>query len=162
MAIVPFTDPNGFGLVGGHANMEEWNAITRTASETGIAPGQPVQRDGDHEAEAWDGTSPPLGVVRWTIDADTKDGYPVGKSISIMTMGVMWVAAGGAATAGAQAGYYATADRWADVDSDFVAVPGVEFDTTTTSGNLVKIRINRPAPAVIPPAGGGGGGGGAG
>lgn len=154
MAIVQFTDPNGFGLVGGHANMEEWNAITRTASATGIAPGQPVQRvTGDNfKAAAWDGTSAPLGVVRWTIDADTTSGYPVGKSISIMTMGVMWVAAGGAATAGAQAGYDAATDRWADVAGDFDAVPGVEFDTTATSGNLVKIRINRPAPAVIPAA----------
>ena len=148
MAIVPFTDPNGFGIVGGHSNMEEWNAITRTASETGIAPGQPVQRvDGDNfSVEAWDGESAPLGVVRWTIDADTVDGYPVGKSISIMTMGVMDVAAGGTATAGAQAGYDAATDRWSDSGDP---VPGVEFDTNGVSGALVKIRINRPAPAII-------------
>lgn len=132
MAIVPFTDPNGFGLVGGHENMEEWNAITRTASVTGIAPGQPVQRvAGDNfEVEAWDTASAPMGVVRWTIDADTEEGYPVGKSISIMTMGLMWAAAGAAATAGAQAGYDATGDRWADADDvTYFTVPGVEFDT---------------------------------
>lgn len=152
MAIVPFTDPKGFGLVGGHANMEEWNALTRTASVVGIAPGQPVQRvaGDDFTVEAWDESSPPLGVVRWTIDADTEEGYPVGKSISIMTMGVMWAAAGGAATAGAQAGYDPATDRWGNVAGDFVAVPGVEFDTTGVAGNLIKLRINRPAPAVIP------------
>lgn len=152
MAIVPFTDPLGKGLVGGHANMEEWNAVTRTASEAGIAPGHPVQRDGDHAVEGWDGETAPMGVVRWTIDADTTDGYPVGKSISIMTMGVMWVAAGGTSTAGAQAGYDSATDRWSDSGDP---VPGVEFDTSGGAGELVKIRINRPAPAVIPAAGGG-------
>lgn len=145
MAIFPFNDPQGHGLVGGHANMEEWNAITRTASVAGIAPGQPVQRDGDFAVEAWDGVSDQLGIVRYTVDADTTDGYPVGKSISLMTMGVMYVAAGGACTAGGQAGYDAATDRWSDAGDP---VAGVEFDTSGTDGTLVKIRINRPAPAA--------------
>lgn len=161
MAIVPFTDPKGFGVVGGHENMEEWNAVSRTTSETGIAPGQPVARVAgkDNEVKAWTDADDLVGVVRWTIDADTTEGYPKGQTISIMTMGVMWAAAGGACTAGAQAGYDAATDRWSNVSGDFKAVPGVEFDTTAVDKELVKLRINRPAPAVIPATGGIGGGG---
>lgn len=150
MAIVPFTDPLGFGVVGGHENMENWNSATKTVSVAGIAPGQPVQRvaGDDFSIEAWDGTSPIFGIARLGVDADVVNGFPIGKSISLMTMGIMWVAAGGDCTAGAQAGYDAATDRWSDAAD---AVAGVEFDTNGADGQLVKIRINRPAPAVIAP-----------
>ena len=153
MAIVPFTDPQAFGVVGGHANMEEWSAVTRIATNTDEAPfgfGQPVQRVTavDQACEAWDGLSAPIGITRFTYLDDIEAGFAEHAHVPVMTMGVMYVAAGAAATAGAQAGYDPATDRWADVAGDFVAVPGVEFDTTATAGNIVKIRIQRPAPAV--------------
>lgn len=154
MAIVPFTDPRGFGLVGGHVNSEEWNAITRQADGVDAAPfgfGQPVQRvtGDDFRCEAWDGNSAPLGITRWTIHNDDETGYKQGESVSIMTAGVIYAAAGAAATAGAQAGYNSTNDRWGNVAGAYVAVPGVEFDSNATAGALVKLRVARPSPAVI-------------
>ena len=47
MAIVPYTGADTRGLVGGHSNSEEWNAITRLADNVAaapIGPGQPVAR----------------------------------------------------------------------------------------------------------------------
>ena len=154
MAIVPFTDPQAFGLVGSHVNSEEWNAITRQADGVADAPfgfGQPVQRvTGDSfRCEAWDGTSAPLGITRWTINNDPVAGYAQGDSVSIMTAGVINGAAGDECTAGAQAGYDAATDRWADAGGDYVAVPGVEIENNSDVGALVKLRVARPSPAVI-------------
>lgn len=153
MAIVPFTDPMGFGLVGSHVNSEEWNAITRQADGVDEAPfgfGQPVQRvAGDNfRCEAWDGASAPLGITRWTIHNDPVEGYAQGDSVSIMTQGVINVAAGDVCTAGAPAGYDPALDRWADVGGDFAAVAGVEFDRNAADGELVQLRVQRPAGAV--------------
>lgn len=148
MAIVPYTGADTRGLVGMHANAEEWNAITRLADNVVSAPigvGQPVARyaGNDKVCRAWT-TGPVLGITRWKIDADTTTGFKEGDHVSIMTMGVMWVAAGGACTAGAQAGYDPATDRWSNVAGNYVKVAGAEFDTNATNGKLVALRINRP------------------
>lgn len=142
MAIVAYTDPAKRGLVGGHANSEEWNAVSRIANGDVIGVGQPVSRDGDNVIGAYTG-SDYLGVTRYTIDADTETGFPEFATVAVMTMGVMWVAAGEAVDAGEPAGYDIAADRWGAVAGSYVAVPGVEFDSSTTDEGLVKIRINR-------------------
>lgn len=149
MAIVPYAGTDTRGLVGMHANAEEWNAITRLADNVVSAPigvGQPVARyaGNDKVCRAWT-SGPVFGITRWKIDADTTTGFKEGDHVSIMTMGVMWVAAGGTCTAGDQAGYDPATDRWSDVSGDFVAVTGAEFDTNAANGQLVALRINRPA-----------------
>lgn len=152
MAIVPYAGADTRGLVGMHANSEEWNAITRLADNVATAPigaGQPVARfaGNDNVCRAWTAGAA-LGVVRYKIDLDTATGHAEGDHVSIMTQGVMWVAAGDDATAGAAAAYDPATDRWADIGGDFDNVPGVEFDTTAAAGQLVKIRIQRPAAAA--------------
>jgi len=154
MAIVPFNDPTYRGLVGQQVNAEEWNAISRSASGTDTTPigmGQPVSRvaGSDRNIVAWDGTDDVLGVTVYTISADTETGFAEGKETPVMTMGVLYVAAGGACTAGAPAFYDIATDRWSDATG--AAVPGVEFDTNATAGSIVKIRILRPV-AVAPVA----------
>lgn len=143
MAIVPFTDPQLRGLVGSHTNSEEWNAVSRISNGDVIGPGQPVSRDGDMVVGAFDGTTY-LGVTRYTIDVDTATGWDEYDTIPVMTMGVMWVAAGDTVEAGDAAGYDLATDRWGVAGVDYDAVPGVEFDSSTTGEGLVKIRINRP------------------
>lgn len=147
MAIVPFTDPELKGVVGGHVNSEEWNAVTRIATAAGIGKGQPVSRDGDFGIAAFDGEL--LGVTRHHIAVDDEEGFPATSSVPVMTMGVMWVAAGGDCTAGAPAFYDAATDRWSDDTG--VAVPGVEFDSSGGDGSLVKIRIMKTSAAPVAP-----------
>lgn len=149
MAIVPYSGTDTRGLVGMHADSQEWNARTRLADNVASAPigvGQPVARfaGNDKVARAWT-TGATLGITRYAIDVDTTTGFPEGKAMAIMTQGTMWVAAGSAATAGVNAGYNPATDRWGNVAGAFVSVPGVEFDTTGVTGGLVRIRIAIPA-----------------
>lgn len=153
MAIVPFTDETYTGLVGQHANSEEWNAITRLATDVDDNPigfGQPVYRvaaNDKYVSTAANGAA--LGVTRYRVDIDNVTGYEEYGHVSVMTMGIMYVAAGGDCTAGAPAFYDAATDRWSDATG--VAIAGAEFDTSAAAGGIVKIRINRPA-AVAPAA----------
>lgn len=143
MAIVPFNDPELKGVVGGHVNSEEWNAVTRLPSAAGIGMGQPVSRDGDFNIVAFNGTDY-LGVTRYHIEADTETGFPALFNTPVMTMGVMWVAAGDTVAAGDAAGYDATGDRWGVADGvTYIATPGIEFDSSGAAESLVKIRILR-------------------
>ena len=149
MAIVAYTGSDTRGLVGGHVNSEEWNAITRLAdnvAEATIGPGQPVIRLAGNDVVVRGGwaSGVHLGLVRSAIDLDTTTGAVEGQHLAIMTMGVMYVAAGGTCTAGTQAGYNPATDRWGDIAGSYVAVPGCEFDSAGATGGLVKIRINRP------------------
>lgn len=146
MANIPYTGDDRRGLIGHHANMEEWNAITRIADDTAFSMGQPVSRNGDDGVTEFDGTT--LGVTRYHVAIDHEEGFPEGFNVPVMTMGVMWVAAGGTATVGAPAFYDAATDRWSDATG--VEVPGVEFDSSAGAGELVKIRIKRLT--AVPPA----------
>ena len=146
MAIVAYTDPQKRGLGGGHANSEEWNSVSRLANGDVIGAGQPVSRAGDDGIADFNGTTY-LGVTIRTIDYDTTAGFAEYATVPVMTMGVMWVAAGEAVDAGEPAGYDLATDRWGTVSVTYLAVPGVEFDSSSTAAGLVKIRINRPAGA---------------
>lgn len=146
MAIVPFTDTTLRGVVGGHANSEEWNAVTRVSNGDVIGMGQPVARDASNDelCDAW-ASGAYLGVTRYTVSADDTTGFADGANVPIMTMGVMWVAAGAAVDAGEPAGYNPATDRWGEVAGSYAAVVGCEFDSSTGGAGLVKLRINRPA-----------------
>lgn len=146
MAIVAYAGTDTRGIVGMHANSEEWNARTRLADNVvaaPIGPGQPVIRlaGNDNVCRQW-ATGAALGITRRTISVDTTTGFAEGDAVPIQNQGTMWVAAGATATAGAAAGYDPAIDRWADVALAYVAVPGVQFDTTGAAGGLVRIRIN--------------------
>lgn len=151
MAIVPFAGTDTRGLVGMHANSEEWNTLSRRADNVAAAPigvGQPVVRvsGNDKVVRAWT-TGAAYGVTVYQHHIDTATGYKEGDEVVVMTEGVMWVAAGAACVAGTPAAYNPTTDRWGPVASGYVNVPGCEFDSNAASGSLVKIRIQRPAAA---------------
>lgn len=145
MAIVPFAGSDTRGLVGMHADSQEWNALTKLADNVAAAPigtGQPVARfaGNDKVCRAWT-TGAALGVTRYMISTDTTTGFKEGDAVSIQNQGTMWVACGATAAAGAAAAYNPATDRWGPVATGYTAVPGVEFDTNGAAGGLVRIRI---------------------
>lgn len=153
MAIVPYAGTDTRGLVGMHADAQEWNARTLLADNVAaapIGPGQPVARfaGNDKVGRAW-ATGAAVGVARWTVSVDTTTGFKEGDPIAVQDQGTMWVAAGAACTAGGAAYYNPTTDRWGNTGAAFVAVPGVMFDTNATAGRLVRLRIAIPATAAV-------------
>lgn len=152
MAIVAYTGSDTRGLVGMHADSQEWNALTKLADNVAanpIGPGQPVARfaGNDRVCRQW-ASGAALGVTRWTISVDTTTGWAEGDAVPIQNQGTMWVAAGGTVAAGAAAYYNPTTDRWGPTGAGYTAVPGVEFDTNGAAGGLVRIRILVPTTAA--------------
>ena len=148
MAIVRYTGTDTRGFVGMHANMEEWNTLSRRADNVVASPigmGQPVARlaGNDRVVRAWT-TGAAYGITVFQHHVDDTTGYKEGDEVVVMTQGVMWVGAGVACVAGTAAAYNPTLDRWGPVATGYTAVPGVEFDSNAAAGALVKIRIQRP------------------
>lgn len=140
------------GAVGRRANMEEWNTITRIAEDAGIGFGQPVQRGtGDDQIELFDGSGNFLGITE--ADQTLTTGvpgqplsYPVGHNTPVCEYGVIWVMAGGTCTAGGPVYWNASAGTYSD-DSGDELIPNAEFDSSATTGNVVKVRLRRVPPA---------------
>lgn len=155
MAIVPYTGADTRGLVGMHADAQEWNARTLLADNVTANPigaGQPVARlaGNDKVCRAWT-TGVAVGLTRWKIDLDTATGFKQGDHVAIQDEGTMWVAAGAACTAGGAAYYNPATDRYGNTGAGFVAVPGVMFDTNAVANDLVRVRIEIPATAAPAP-----------
>lgn len=152
MAIVPYTGTSTIGIVGMHADAQEWNARTLLADNVAtapIGPGQPVARfaGNDKVCRQWASGATP-GIARWTISVDTTTGFKEGEPIAVQTQGTMVVAAGATCTAGGAAYYNPATDRWGNTGTGFNAVPGVMFETRGSAGGLVVIAINIPATAA--------------
>lgn len=148
------------GLPGQIASEEKCNKISRTVeTAAGIAFGQPVQRGtGDHGvAILSSGTFIGLAVLNPAVPpvapgATLVDGYPQYFTGAFMTMGQMYVTAGGAVTDGAQVYWNTTSKRFTAADTD-VEIPGAVFDTSGGDGDIVEISLQlRPHSTVHPAA----------
>lgn len=74
-------------------------------------------------------------------EGEAADTFRVGDSMGLLTAGVIWVVAGAAVSAGAQARFNPTTKRFTE-DGDFIIPNGV-FDTSGASnGALVQLRIS--------------------
>lgn len=142
-----YSDTLAAGYPGMVANGETSNRITRTCEDAaGIAFGKAVFRGtGDHGCTATVGTSATfLGVAIATSalaiaagqDADEYQQYD---NVAIMTAGTIWVTAGEDVTAGALVYAAAANGAFVDTSTSNVLLTGWFFDTTATSGNLVRI-----------------------
>lgn len=147
------------GVVGRRANMEEWNTITRLAEDDGIGFGQPVQRGTEDDQVAIFDDGNFLGITE--ADQTLIDGavgtdleYPEGYNVPVCERGVIWVMAGGTATAGGLVYWDSATGRYSDDDGDTL-IPGAEFDSSGGNGDLVKIRLRRATPVPVVEAGGG-------
>lgn len=126
------------------ANMEEvGNDISRTVEDAaGIGFGLPV-----FQGSADDGITATVGagfrgitVRAQARDANNPSLYAQYESAKVRTKGVIWVTAGATVAAGA-AVYYTPAGAWTSATSGNTAVVGAIFDSSASSGGLVKIRL---------------------
>lgn len=134
------------GVKGRRVNMEEWNTITCLPDTTNIKIAMPVAMGtgGDESIVPYDGTGRFRGIteIDQTIQYGTGDTYPEGYNVPVMTSGVIWAVAATTVTAGQPVFYVTASDTYHNTaDSGRVAVPGAEFDSSATSGELVKIRL---------------------
>lgn len=138
-----FQDP---GRPGMHANMEEWNAITRTATAD-ITFGAPVQRNGDSSCTPLtSGEYIGIAVLQHLVTGNG-DKYVQGDNVPIADMGVFWGLAGAAITVGAAVNWDSANLKWttASVAGAIYAVPGAEADSAAAGNNSVfKVRLRRP------------------
>lgn len=137
------------GAVGRRQNMEEWNTFTGLAEDVESNPigfAQPVKQGTAGEQVAlYDGS----GVFRGLTEADTTvpgGTFPEGYNVPVMESGVIWAMAGGTCTIRGPV-YWDDADgTYSDTDTDTL-IPGAEFDSAASDGELVKIRLRRAVPA---------------
>jgi hypothetical protein len=130
------------GYAGMVANGETSNRISRTCEDAaGIPFGVPVYRGaGDHGCTRTPGGQF-LGIsiaheALGFLAGQTVDTYPQYESVAILTLGVIWVAAGEAVTDGAAA--YDTGAAIVDT-AGANALTGFTFDTTGANAAVVKL-----------------------
>lgn len=132
------------GAVGRRVNMEEWNTITRTASEA-IGFGQPVERVGDHNCALLDAGGF-LGITEADVvlgHESSPDAYAQYDNTAVMTYGVIWVISGGACTVGGPVYWNPATGKYSDTNTGTL-IPNAEFDSGVAGADaLVKVRLVR-------------------
>lgn len=113
-----------------------------------IPAGVAVQADGADAVKALATGGTPIGIVVRELENVGPLGIAAGRTGSVLTMGVIWVKAGAAVTAGAAAyagvgtdvaGTFTAAAG--DSTSAAIAVPGAKFLGDAAKGELVRISI---------------------
>ncbi|WP_309086401.1 hypothetical protein [Chelativorans sp.] len=153
-----YTNAPAKGLHGQIASEEKCNKISRTVENLlGVRFGQPVQRGtGDHGVVplAAGGEFIGIAVLNPAVPPDVlvPDSYPQHFTAAFMTMGTMYVRAGGAVAQGDPVFYHTTNHRYvAAAGTDIVGpIPDAVFDTSGADGSMVEIalRLRASAPAV--------------
>jgi len=141
--------------VGRRANMEEWNAITRTKEGSGtLAFGVPVMPGtGEHTCIILDATSGRnvLGITEASqVLAHTGDAYAQYDNVGICEKGVIGVLLGANVTAGAQARFNTANGTWtgAAQSATVVTIPGAQFEVAGSNGAVGLVRYRRPVPSL--------------
>lgn len=137
--------------VGRRANMEEWNAITRTKEGAGsLAFGVPVMPGtGDHTCVLLDATNGRnvLGITEAVaVHPRPGDTYEQYDNVAICESGVIGVLLDDDVVAGAQARFNTETGKWTDAaqSSTVVTIPGAQFDEAGSSGAVGIVRYRRP------------------
>lgn len=145
--------------LGRRANMEEWNAITRTKEGSGtLGFGVPVKPGTiAHTCIEIDSTTGAnvLGITEASMTlpatADTTvDAYQQYDNVAICESGVIGVLLGANVTQGAQARWNTANKTWTGAAQSLtvVTIPGAQFDEAGTSGDIGVIRYRRPVPSL--------------
>lgn len=140
--------------VGRRANMEEWNAITRSQEGTAnIKFGAPVVPGATRH------TCKPLSAADENVLGISEASFVLGHvgdeynqydNVAICEAGVIGVLLGANVTAGAQARYNVTAGNWtgAAASATVLTIPGAQFEYAGSSGEVGVVRYRRPVPSV--------------
>ncbi|ULJ73603.1 structural cement protein Gp24 [Rhizobium gallicum] len=140
--------------VGRRANMEEWNAITRTLEgSTSIGFGVPaIAGTGAHTcAPLTAAAQNVLGITEASLTLPRPgDEYDQYDNVAICESGVIGVLLGANVTKGAQARYDVTNKVWtgAAASATVLTIPGAQFDEAGSSGAVGIVRYRRPVPSL--------------
>lgn len=141
--------------VGRRANMEEWNAFTRTKEGEGVlAFGVPVMPGtGEHTCVALSATTGQnvLGITESNqVLPHGGDGYQQYDNVAICEFGVIGVQLGANVTRGAQARFNTANNTWtgAAQSATVVTIPGAQFEETGLNGTVGVVRYRRPVPSL--------------
>lgn len=137
---------NQASLVPGmHANQEEWNALTRTATAD-ITFGAPVQRSGEKGcAPLTSGEFLGIATLAHLVTGQG-DKFVQYDNVPVADEGVWGGLAGAAIAVGAALNWDSTNLKWttAAVTGAVYAVPGAEADSAAAGNNSVfKVRLRR-------------------
>lgn len=143
-----YTNAPPKGLHGQIANEESCNKVSRTVENAGgIRFGQPVQRGaGDHGVVPLaSGTFLGIAVLNPAVppDAALPDAYPRYFTGAFMTMGTMYVTAGGNVSDGGEVFYNTVTHRYVGAAGANIVgpVPDAVFDTSGSDGSIVEIVV---------------------
>ncbi|MDR7032945.1 hypothetical protein [Mesorhizobium sp. BE184] len=140
--------------LGRRANMEEWNAITRTNSgATAIPFGVPVvPGSGAHTCVILTATAQNiLGISEASqVQAHVGDNHAQYENVPICTMGVIGVLLGADVTEGAQARFNLSNGTWTSAaqSATVATIPGAQFAEAGSSGSIGVVRYVRPVPSL--------------
>lgn len=73
-------------------------------------------------------------------EGEAVDTFRKGDSVGLLTAGVIWVTAGGAVRAGAQASFNPATKRF--VEGGAFPLPNASYDTSAADGEIVQLRIS--------------------
>lgn len=140
-----YTDQLAPGYAGMVANGETSNRISRTVEDAaGIGFGKAVFRGaGENGCTATPTAGQLLGITiahstLGFLAGQDVDEYPRYETANILALGTIWVTAGEAVTAGAQA-YATSAGAIVDTSTSNTILPGWFFDDAAANGALVKL-----------------------
>jgi hypothetical protein len=134
------------GVPGMAANMEEWNASTKTATAT-IAFGAPVQRNGNKGCTPMtSGEYIGIAALNHVVTGTNGDSYAQYDNVPVADEGVFFGLAGAAITVGAALNWDSANGKWttASVAGAIYAVPGAEAETAASGNNAIfEVRLRR-------------------
>lgn len=121
------------------------NTLVSYQAEAAIGFGRAVkQGTADNEVDLADNASDDvigIAVIDQSVDNETADTYPVGGSVNVLTIGEVYVTAGGTATAGTQVYMVPANGKFVSSSTDNLLIPGATFTESGADTDLVKIRV---------------------
>lgn len=143
-----YTNAPAKGLHGQIASEEKSNRISRTVENAGgVRFGQPVQRGaGDHGViPLAAGTFLGIAILNPAVPANASlpDAYPQNFTGAFLTMGPMYVTAGGNVSDGGEVFYNTTTHRYVGAAGANIVgpIPDAVFDTSGSDGQIVEISL---------------------
>lgn len=127
-------------FVGQIANTEIYNVISRTIEDANVGFGVALAQGAeDMGAKVGTGTFIGVTVRDRSVEAKNQNTFAVGSTAGLMTKGVIWVVAGETVVAGDAAGFDATGKIVKAATG--TEIPSARFDTSGSTGELVKLRL---------------------
>jgi len=148
-----YNDAPEIGRPGDLVNGEEFNTLSRVVeTAAGVGFGVPVARgNADLGCIAFAASTKFLGITRRDKAASPKDGdkFAQHRTAAILDDGVIFGLAGAALSDGGNVFWHIADENYvAAAGSGILEVPGCEYDSSVSDGEIVKIRVRKTTPAA--------------